>query len=306
MSKKTYDVYALRYETTKPIRGRSTDIRPIGERRRDWETITKKAIDEGMWSYSAHLYSTECVEYLPNGDIILRSGGWPTPTTAEFIHIHSPFTCWKQGGKLWIRAKGSEDVQALPLNNELRMNWKGEYNYEPSEKVMVRKRVIDREKAKAARAPVQPFLEFAKSMLTLSDGWVMHTTCKEVLGWVGDSPENYGYASDGYAGEFGLYELITSPQQDIEPESKYLEALCRISTGHMIECLKRREAEVLTYEVSFASAGHTTFNRNRVFYDHKMDFERIKRKVYAMVEAHEDVHKIIEVEPTNKGMYNTV
>lgn len=35
----SYKFYEEKYNKTKPIRGRSTDVRPIGERRRDWETI---------------------------------------------------------------------------------------------------------------------------------------------------------------------------------------------------------------------------------------------------------------------------
>jgi hypothetical protein len=304
MSKVSYDHYAKRYETTKPIRGRSTDVRPIGERRRDWETITKKALDDCMWSYSAHLYQTDCVEYLPNGDIILRSGGWQTPSTAEFIDTHSPFHCWKQGGKLWIRVRSFTNVTAYPLNGELRMNWKGEHNYAPAEKVVVRKRVVDRDKAKAARKPVQPFLDYAKAMLTLSDGWVMHDTCKLVLGWTGDKPEEYRYAT-GNMSERGLYEMIVQQeQQELEPESLYLEALCRFASSHVIEFDAKREAEVFQYEVNYA--GHQPFMRNRTFHDYKINFERLKRKVYAMVAAHDDIHKIIEVEPTNKGMYGTV
>ena len=32
-----------RWELTKPIRGRDTDVRPIGERRRTWERIEREA-----------------------------------------------------------------------------------------------------------------------------------------------------------------------------------------------------------------------------------------------------------------------
>lgn len=300
MSKVSYEHYAKRYETTKPIRGRSTDVRPIGQRRRDWETITKKAIDEGMWSYSAHLYSTECVEYLPNGDVILRSGGWPTPTTAEFIDTHSPFHCWKQGGKLWIRARSFKDVTAYPLNGELRMNWKGEHNYAPATEVVINKQVIDRVKAKAAREPIKPFLDYAKTMLTLSDGWVMHETKKIVLGWQGDKPEDYAY-SLGYVSEHGLYEALMA-QQDIEPEQVYMQTICRMAGAH-IEYEECRIAEQYEFEVS----GHgRTWTRRKEFKDYRISFERLKRKMYSLVQKHEDVHKIVQVKPTNKGMYGTV
>lgn len=299
MSKISYEAYAKRYETTKPIRGRSEDVRPIGDRKRDWETITKRAIDESMYAFSAKLYQTECVEYLPNGDIILRSGSWPTPTTAEFIHTHSPFTCWKQGGKLWIRV----DTKAIPLINELRMNWKGEHDYEPAEKVVINKRVVDRDKAKAAREPFKPFLQFAKTMLAISDGWVMHETCKQVLGWKGDKPEDYTYAMDKLY-ESQLYDVLTAPQQEIDVEQMHLQILCRMASGVFMENEGRRVAESFTYTLQWGN--HPPSPRQREFYDYKIDFEKLKRMVYSAVEKKGDVHKVVQVEPTDKGMYGTV
>lgn len=303
MSKRSYEIYAARYEKTKPIRGRSTDVRPIGERRRDWETITKKALDDCIWSYSAKLYQTECVEYLPNGDVILRSGGWSTPSTAEFIHTHSPFSCWKQGNKLWVRVKGMADIKAYPLNGELRMNWKGEHTYEPATKVMINKQVVDRAKAKAAREPMQPFLNFAKTMLKLSDGWVMHETAKEVLGWSGDKAGEYIYGTGHpyFMSENDIYKLLTE-QADVEPEHVYMKAICILAQRH-IDHNEKREAEVFPFEVTYSGG---TYQRKQTFWDYQIDFERLKRKIYRMVEQKEDIHRVVEVEPTAKGMYNTV
>lgn len=314
MSKISYESYAKRYETTKPIRGRSIDVRPIGQRRRDWEILTKKALDEGVYSYSAKLYQTECVEYLPSGDIILRCGSWPTPITAEFIHTHSPFTCWKQGGKLWIRV----DTKAIPLTADLRMNWKGEHNYEPAEKVIINKRVVDRDKAKTAREPFKPFLQFVKTMLALSDGWLMHETCKQVLGWNGDKPENYNYATDKiYDKDF--YKALTAPQRErdevygqasilIDNEHLYLQLLCRMNLEHFmhrgIGGSGEREAEKFTYTMHFGSS--QPYTRDRCFYDFKIDFEKFKSRVHSIIEKNSDTYKVVQVEPTDKGMYDTV
>jgi hypothetical protein len=292
-------MYAKRYETTTPIRGRSEDVRPIGDRRRDWETITKRAIDESMYAFSAKLYQTECVEYLPNGDIILRSGNWPTPTTAEFIHTHSPFTCWKQGGKLWVRV----DTKAIPLINELRMNWKGEHDYEPADKVIINKQVVDRDKAKAAREQFKPFLQFAKIMLAISDGWVMHETCKQVLGWEGDKPEDYTYAMEKLY-ESQLYSVLTASQQETDTEQMHLQILCRMTVVDLMAIEDRRVAESFTYTLQWGN--HPPSPRQREFYDYKISFEKLKRKVYLAVEKKADVHRIVQVEPTDKGMYGTV
>ena len=36
-----YENFKRKYENTKPIRGRSVDVRPIGARRRDWEQVVR-------------------------------------------------------------------------------------------------------------------------------------------------------------------------------------------------------------------------------------------------------------------------
>jgi len=183
------------------------------------------------------------------------------------------------------------------------MTWKGDYHYEPAEKVVINKRVVDRDKAKAAREPFKPFLEFAKTMLAMSDGWVMHETCKQVLGWKGDKSEDYTYALEKiYDKE--LYSVLTAPQQEIDVQQRYLQILCRMTTGDLVDSDGRRLAERFTYTVQFHDG--RSFPREREFYDYKIDFEKLKRKVYLVVEKKSDVHTIVQVEPTDKGMYGTV
>ena len=138
---KLYEYYKTKWETIKPIRGRAEEVRPIGKRRRDWEKITRKDLGNGEYSYCAVLYQTECVEYLPNGDVVVRCGSWSTPLTAEFIHTHSPFTCYKKHKKLWLRVKvggDSANVKAYPLSSEgLRFKWVDGYNFAPVEPVEI-------------------------------------------------------------------------------------------------------------------------------------------------------------------------
>ena len=183
---RVYEFYKNKWVSTKPIRGRTEEVRPIGKRRRDWEKITRKDIGNGEYSYCAKLWGTECVEYLPDGSIKLRIEGWVTPSTAEFIHEHSPFVCFKRNNKLWVQVRedagevknyplGEGDLHLLPVDNGAR--------YRPAEPVKIKKQVVNRAKAKEARADVMPFLNWAKTMLKISDGWVMHETMKQAFGW---------------------------------------------------------------------------------------------------------------------------
>lgn len=302
MSISKYKEVEVKWANTKPIRGRSVDVRPIGQRRRDWEQITRRQLDEGMWSYAARLYNTDCVEYLPNGDIILRTNGWVTPSTAEFIHQHSPFWCSKKGNKLWVTVNtgdGHPSVRATyPIEGELRLNYVGNYHYRPDKPVMIKKKVVNRQLAKEARAPLQPFLKWAKSFLALSDGWVMHETRKQALGW--ETRENGSmFMPLQERNERALYETLTR-QMEINPEDTYLRVLCSLAVGGYSES---RIAESVTFEGRWGSQPHTFTQR---FEDLRTDYPFLKRKVDAWVKKFENVHDIIEVEPDTGPIHGAV
>lgn len=294
-----------RWNNTKPIRGRSTDVRPIGERRRDWEQVTRTAIDEGMWSYAARLYNTDVVTYLPNGDIIINANGWHTPSTAEFIHLHSPFACVKRHNKLWVHARADDahpsvSMKAYPLGDKpMRFNHKGGHMYVPAEKVVVRKQVVNRVLAKEARAPLMPFLNWVKAFLTMSDGWVMHETMKEALGWSRYEGGGGMHFPLQTRDDRQMYKMLTE-QADIEPEHVYLRVLCCLARSNHYE---ERLAFTHTYETQWNRTPQTFTQK---FYDLRVDFGTIKHKVYGWAGKFENIHDIIEVEVGNDSIRGVV
>jgi len=92
----TYQQIKEQYDTTKPIRGRSDDVRPAGKRRRDWERVVKT---EHGYAYQMH--GTNCVEFTEE-KLILRSGGWTTVGTGKFINDYAPVACGKRYNALWV------------------------------------------------------------------------------------------------------------------------------------------------------------------------------------------------------------
>jgi hypothetical protein len=294
-----------KWTTTKPIRGRSVEVRPIGVRRRDWEQIQREAIDEGIYAYHAVLYGTRVITWYPNGDIVLRTGGWQTPSTAEFIHQWSPFGSAKRNNKVWVSVRVDGDhpsnaYKALPVGDELRLNSRGNGFYTPAMKVVIKKQVVDRNKAKAAREPVQPFLAWAKVFLKLSDGWVMHETRKQVLGWEPYSHNGGMHMPLNDRNEDALYKLLTAEQSEIMPEDTYLRVLCCMAPFMQEES---RKAGSHSFDDTFAGKPHTFV---QTFEDYRVSFDAIKRKVYYWVNKHEDVHNIIEVEPERQPIYGTI
>jgi hypothetical protein len=96
----SYEHYKAKWENTKKIRGRAEVIKPIGQRRRTWETIEKRDGDV----YACHLYQTDVVKYYPDGSIAFKAEQWSTPLSAEFMSMHSPFNCYKKHSKLWVQS----------------------------------------------------------------------------------------------------------------------------------------------------------------------------------------------------------
>jgi len=291
MRTRDYEHYKARFHNTKPIRGRSVDVRPIGERRRDWELITQKKLLSGETSYCAKLYQTECVEYFANGDITLRTNGWDTPSTAEFIHEHSPFYCEKQYNRLWIKLKMSPSAEpvAYPIGNELQLRHVVDNCYEPINKVLINKKVVDRQKAKEARAPVMPFLAWAKTFMAMSDGWLMHETRKEVLRWGMDEARVVSYSK-----REEVYKALTGG--DMFPEEKYLPILFSV--------LCRRSDAVAT-RVSEVEGGYLLTPCNK-YYDMQFYYEFLKKQMFKIMEEHADIYKVVQVEAGDKPIKGTV
>jgi hypothetical protein len=289
-----YKFYKEKWESIKPIRGRSIDVRPAGKRSRDWETITRAVTkDEAgntIVTFGAKLHSTECVQYFPNGDIVLRTNGWNTPSTAEFIHEHSPFTCFKQHNKLWIRLRRQPDLLTMvnnvvmyPVPTELRLRCVLENNiYEPENPKPIMQRVVDRAKAKAARAPLQPFLKFVKSFLAMSDGWVMHETMLEFF-----DAQGFGY-------------MIKQPH-NVKTKNRMYEALANAKPDDYLFwlCLLSRSANQIESRVAVVT------DRYR-YNDRRFKFEAFKTMTEKFVHECADIYKTVEVEPSAKARTHIV
>lgn len=183
MSLSIYQRLKNRFESVKPIRGRAVECRPIGDRRRDWEQIVKVLTPMGE-SYGARLYDTDCVVVAPNGDMYLTIDRWATPLTAQWIQRYSGLPCYKKYNAIWIEVDG----RTIPISKgeKLHLQFKGENmgisksNWYSCDKQVVKKqKVIDRAKIKEVRDTIKEFRNFAKTMVTLADGWISEELLKQ-------------------------------------------------------------------------------------------------------------------------------
>ena len=114
------------YDSIKPIRGRSKDFRPLGDRRRDWERVEK--IDEDTYAY--HLYNTHCVTIRRDNSITLNPNGWHSISTAEFMTSWSPFIVMRKNRVLWALINNVYIPLLKPLT--VRLDENDQYVPEPT------------------------------------------------------------------------------------------------------------------------------------------------------------------------------
>jgi len=69
------------YDTSKPIRGRVPEVRPLGNRR-DVDTYSIRMNGDDV---ELVLYQTPVITFKTNGEIVLRTNGWASVSTHQFI-----------------------------------------------------------------------------------------------------------------------------------------------------------------------------------------------------------------------------
>lgn len=304
-----YNFYATRWASIKPIRGRAVDIRPLRKRTKQSEQIVRNVADDGVVSYACRLYSTDCVEYYPDGTITIRAGNWNTSSTASFIHTNSPFTCFKTEKKLWL-TYGAEPTQIrYPLGPEglkLQCLTVLPNDRAPTMRDFVaidaqplRKAVIDRAKANEARLPMRPFLKWAKAFLTMSDGWIMHSTRKEVISWVNAAAPRAGFSYIMSDPDYTVsHRVLAEPvYADLcrAPEENYLMWLCEFL---------RQDGYYRNGHDGRMVLAETTDHWPRRYYDIQFTYAELQSKVYKLVASAVDITKIVEVQASGKVQTN--
>lgn len=295
-----YEYYKEKFNNTKPIRGRAVECRPLGARHRDWEQVVKY-VENGEDVYCARLYQTDCVKYYPNGDIKLIAETYATPITAQFIGNHSPFRCYKAYKKLWVSIKSGtgEDSKAYPIpegEQGLTVEWiEGDW-YKPVGEVKITKQVVDRQKAKDARKPLEPFLNWAKVIHKLSDGWVMDDTRKQYGELVKDAWRAYykypaipdNVCNNGYGGSVNFSLPNAYAWFSNLKEEDYMVAYMAL-TSDSWKAEDKKVAQTFTPDPKYPNnQSHT--------YDLKFKWDYIKRQVWKMAEQANDIYKNVEID----------
>jgi hypothetical protein len=307
MSLEKFEHFKQRYLNTKPIRGRATEVRPIAQRRRDWEQIVKRyvveegALDvEGGEAYGAHLYRTDCVLYLANGALHIKTDGYETPTTAEFINRYLPrdMRCYKKYNKIWVEYKTHSyvmDSKKATVFNYSRMT----DTYTIENPIQLQQKVIDRTKMKTARDKLKGFRDYAKIMLKLADGWLSNDLVEQ---YATGQPDYYGrkgyelngnkYDRWGLSGSVSnstakeLYEAMCNADETLYPK-----LLCIICAGSQA----KETRTIKTVDVE-----RTDYNGNKrmeqmVVREEQFDYKTVDNRINYIIKQVADVYTTKEV-----------
>ena len=210
----SYQAIKHHYEITKPIRGRSEDVRPAGERRKCWMQVVRR-VEGDTELYGYKLYGRDLVMVAPDDTIGLSMGNWPTPSTAAFLTMYSPFQHFVFSKRIWARIdgkfyplRGQDYLRVFTVKDESGTKF-------VPERDTVRVRAIDRKVAAPLRARLDKLIEFGTSMLKISDGWVsaatqvaMHTEWLEFYRAAG------GMSNTMRTGENGVQWTLAACEQD--------------------------------------------------------------------------------------------
>ena len=213
-----YDMAKRIYEEVKPIRGRYPEERPLGKNRRyTWMQIHKRhssvesednPLGEFVTSYACHLYSTDCIEFFPNNEIVLRINGWKGPTTMMFLNYTLKEYIGEvqsEKGKWYFVNKGGEAfVFPTSKDQELRMHFVEGHGFRPMNLEPEYKYKVRRKEMNKLRKYYSDFIEYGKTMLMADSKlgtWDDVRNLRNELGFQTDSfcgYHEYGrYGNDG-------------------------------------------------------------------------------------------------------------
>lgn len=81
-----------------PIRGRSPEVKPLAERNRTWLAIRMVGDDVVI-----RLHSTDIITYRPNGEVVIKLGGWDSATTHETVGRILSTALFTKHKQTWIQ-----------------------------------------------------------------------------------------------------------------------------------------------------------------------------------------------------------
>jgi len=182
----SYEQAKLKFDNTRPIRGRKEECRPLGSQRQHSDRTIKKnwrVVDDGFvgqWvvTYSANVWGKDRVEWFPDGKIWVGTGGYSNPTINSTVNYSISDTygeIYSFNGKPYFKTKDgksyvmtSEGLMLEPTGEE-----KSEYGgvmarvMRPTNPKQEHKYKANRKAMNAVRKRYAKFIEYGIAMFSI-------------------------------------------------------------------------------------------------------------------------------------------
>ena len=154
-----------KYDNTKPIKGRSDEPRPLGDRR----NVDTYSIRKNVWTDAIELvlYRTPVIKFTVEDEVIINIDNWPSASTCQFIsRILFGVTANRVRGEVVLSfADGSR--AKLPAKGELALSPRGDGRWVPKQKQILFDYRINRKGANNVRRRVSQFKDYLSGVVKL-------------------------------------------------------------------------------------------------------------------------------------------
>ena len=161
------------FEKIKPIRGR--DIRPLGARR-DADTYHIRMNGDDV---ECVLYKTPVITFHTDDTITIKTDGWNSVSTHQFIWAITGCNCWGSRGKTVLRVGALKYVMSEQMKMKYKENGNGSTVWEVLTTEEQYDWRIDRQKAKEVRAKYKEFNTYLSGVIKLRSTTVQDQLCIE-------------------------------------------------------------------------------------------------------------------------------
>lgn len=159
----------------KPIRGRATECKPVGDRNKPYASIRK---EETTNDIVVQLYRTDLVRWKPDGTIIVNQGGYESQTTRKWLNALLPwyFGSFQGTTIVWGISLVNENQPMMHLREDNIFvpveregpNYVSFYRFTNPKPCVIHTK--NRAKAKEVRARYAPFIRYVKNIKKLMGG----------------------------------------------------------------------------------------------------------------------------------------
>lgn len=170
-SLRSYEDAKRRHDSIIPIRGKSPELRPLGDRYAYAKTI-HESVQDGVSYIACCLYESEVIKFFADGRIVISGCGYNTISTAKFIwKVAQPVLNASTWGRaaLWVRL--IDDKQYI-INNKAPITINGDGTVE-AEPCVIHK--VKRKELNVVRKQYKPFIDYVVTMYKLTGGVVEFT-----------------------------------------------------------------------------------------------------------------------------------